>query len=77
MAAGHVLAAVIADTLDDRGGAAVADGEALARDAANEGFAAGRAVERHVADDDVVFGGERRLARREITSCPPDSPLPT
>ena len=33
-AARHVLAAVVADALDDRAGAAVADGEALARDPA-------------------------------------------
>ena len=49
-AAGHVLAAVIADALDHHGGAAVADAEALAGHAADERFAAGRAVERDVAD---------------------------
>ena len=58
--AGHVLAAVVADALDDGVGAAVAHGEALAGDAAEEGLAAGRAVERDVADDDVVLGHERR-----------------
>ena len=62
--AGHVLAAVIADPFDDRVGAAVADGEALAGDAAEEGLAGGGAVERHVADEDVLLGGEGRLLRR-------------
>ena len=38
--------------------AAVAHGEALAGDAAEEGLAAGRAVERDVADDDVLLGRE-------------------
>ena len=61
-AAGHVLAAVIADAFDDRRRAAVAHGEALARDAAEERLAAGRAVERDVADDDVLLRRERRLA---------------
>ena len=35
-AAGHVLAAVVADALDDRHRARVADGEALAGEAAEE-----------------------------------------
>ena len=35
-AAGHVLAAVVADAFDDRGRAGVADGEALAGEAAEE-----------------------------------------
>ena len=64
-AAGHVLAAVIADAFDDGTRAAVAHGEPLARDAAQVRLAARRAVERHVADDDVLFGHERRLGRRE------------
>ena len=51
-AAGHVLAAVVADALDDRGGAGVAHAEALAHDAAQEDLAAGRAVADHVAGDD-------------------------
>src|SRR5205807_7829393 len=56
----HVLAAVVPDPLDDRPGAAVADGEALARETADVGLAARRAVERDVADDDVVLRHERR-----------------
>ncbi len=50
-AAGHVLAAVIADAFDDRRGAAVADREALAGLAGHEERAAGRAVEDRVAGD--------------------------
>ena len=45
-AAGHVLAAVVADALDDGGGAGVAHAEPLADHAAQEDLAAGRAVER-------------------------------
>ena len=63
-AAGHVLAAVIADPLDDRAGARVADAEALRGAAAEERFAAGGAVERDVADQDVLFGDESGAARR-------------
>ena len=64
-AAGHVLAAVIADRLDDRVDAAVADAEALAGHAADVGLAAGRAVEGDVADDDVLLRHERRARRRD------------
>ena len=39
-------------------GAAVAHAEALAGHAADVGLAAGGAVERHVADDDVLLGRE-------------------
>ena len=53
--AGHVLAAVIADAFDDDRRAAVADAEALAGDAADVALAARRAVERDVADDDVLL----------------------
>ena len=53
--AGHVLAAVIADALDHDRRAAVAHAEALARHAADVAFAARRAVERDVADDDVLL----------------------
>ena len=43
-------------------GAAVADGEPFGRAAAEEGLAAGRAVQADVADDDVFFGDEGRFA---------------
>ena len=59
-AVGHVLAAVIADAFNDRGGAGVADGEALAGDAVEEDFAAGGAVEDHVADQDAFLRQEAR-----------------
>ena len=62
--AGHVFAAVIADAFDDGVRAAVADRESLAGDAADERLAARRAVERDVADDDVLFRRERRVDRR-------------
>src|SRR4051812_18539818 len=62
-AAGHVLAAVIADALDDRAHARVAHGEALAGQAAEERAARGRAVEQRVADDDVRLRGERDVLR--------------
>ena len=73
----HVFAAVIADAFDDRGRAAVADGKSFAGDAADESFAAGRAVKRDVADDDVFFRVERRrFAGGKTTSLPPERPLP-
>ena len=59
--AGHVLAPVIADPLDDRVRAAVPHGKSLAGDAAQIRLAARRAVQRHVANDDVLFGHERRF----------------
>ena len=57
-ATGHVLAAVVAYALDNGLDAAVSDAEAFARDAANVGLAAGRAVEGDVADDGVFLWGE-------------------
>ena len=57
-AACHVFAAVVADAFDDRAGAAVADAEPLGRPAAEKRFAARRAIQRHIADEDVVFGHE-------------------
>ncbi len=61
-AAGHVLAAVVADTLDDGGGTGVAHAEALADDAADVRLARRRAVQHHVPGDDVLLGRERRVA---------------
>ena len=54
--AGHVLATMITDTLDDGGSARVADGKALAGDTSEKGFAFGCTVENGIADDDVVRG---------------------
>ena len=73
--AGHVLAAVIADAFDHHGRAAVADAEALAGHAAHVALAARRAVERDVADDDVLLRlerGERAADRR--SACRPTVP---
>ena len=63
-AVGHVLAAVVADAFDDRGRAGVANREALAGDAVEERFAAGRAVESNVADQDIFFRSKAGSARR-------------
>src|SRR6185437_7083512 len=60
----HVLAAVVADRLDDRLQSAVAHAEALARHAADVRLPGGRAVEGDVADDDVFLGDEGRSGRR-------------
>src|ERR1700691_4751630 len=60
----HVLASVVADALDDRMRTAVAHRESLAGDAAKERFAAGRAVERDVANNYVLLGLERRFLWR-------------
>ena len=62
--AGHVLARVIADAFDHRGRARVAHAEPFADDAADEHVARGRAVQDHVAGDDVLLGDELRRARR-------------
>ena len=55
----HVFAAVVADGFDDGVDAAVADAEPFAGHAANVGLAAGGAVERDVAGDDVLLRHER------------------
>src|SRR6202035_4394625 len=57
-ASGHVLAAVVADALDDGVRTRVADGEALADDAPEKGAAGGCAVEDRVARDHVLLGAE-------------------
>ncbi len=61
---GHVLAAVVADALDDGVHAGVADAEALAGEAAEERLAAGRAVKNGVADDHVLLRDEGGALRR-------------
>src|SRR5690606_33836304 len=58
-ATGHVLAAVIADTFDDRDRAGIAHAEAFARASSCEQVAAGGAVEHGVADDGLVLPDER------------------
>ena len=56
---------MVAHALHDGGRAGVAHAEALARDARDERLAARRAVERHVADDDVFVRAEGAALRRE------------
>ncbi len=72
LAAGHVLATVVADTLDDRVGARVADRESFADHAAQERLAAGGAEQDHVAADDVVLGDvvDRGVVRRPHHDAP-------
>src|SRR5262245_56101498 len=60
----HVLAAVIADALDNGGGSGISDGEALAGDTADERLSTRRAIQRDVAGNHVVLRGERRATRR-------------
>ena len=55
---------MVADAFDDGADAAVADAEAFTGRAVDVSFAAGRAVEGDVADDDVVFRREDRFPRR-------------
>ena len=62
--AGHVLTTVIAHPFDDGLRAAIADAESFAGHAAKIQLSGGRAVQTHVAGDDVLLGDERRLARR-------------
>ena len=66
-AAGHVFTSVVTHTFDDRPGAAVAHRESLAGPAGNEGISAGRAVQRHVADQDILLFpyAVRRRAHRQ------------
>ena len=71
----HVLAAVVADALHDRQRAAVADRKTLAGDASHVGLAAGRAIQAHVADDDVLVRRERGLPRREHDELAARQPL--
>ncbi len=74
----HVLAAVIADAFDYRGRSRIANGKALARHSVEKCFAAGGAVKRNVADQNIFSRG-RNCDRRGgyTTKRPPDKPLPT
>ncbi len=77
-AAGHVFAAVVAHALDHGDGTGVADGEALAGDAAEVALALDRAVEHGVADDDRLFRHDAWCSPAGGRRCvPPDRPLPT
>ena len=61
---GHVFATVIADTFNDGGCSRVANCKALAGNTVEESFAAGRSIERNIADDDVLFRSKGGTARR-------------
>ena len=62
---GHVLAAVIAHAFNHSDRAAISHREPLAGDTSDKRFTGRRAIERDVADDDVIFGAEAGLPRRE------------
>ena len=53
--ASHIFAGVITHALDDRAHAAIAHTKTFPRHAANVSFSVGRAVKRHIADDDIFF----------------------
>src|SRR5579862_8401920 len=57
---GHVLASVVADTLNHRGDTGVADAEALSDLAPYVALPRGRPVEDDVAGDDLLLGREGR-----------------
>ena len=63
--ASHILAAVVARTLDDGSRAGVAHAEALAHLAVDVELAARGAIQTRVAGDDVVLGGEVAAYRRQ------------
>ncbi len=63
-AAGHIFAAVVAHTFDNRNRTGVAHGETLARNAAEIALAFKRAVEHRIADDDRILGDDARVFRR-------------
>src|SRR3954470_7491272 len=69
-AARHVLAAVIADALDDRRRSAVANGEPLADETAEERLARRRPVQDRVSCDDVLLCRERCALGRAERKCP-------
>ena len=47
---------MVADAFDHRAGAAIANGKAFGRSAAIKRLASSRAIETHVAHDDVILG---------------------
>eukprot|EP00732_Lithocolla_globosa_P002212 Lithocolla_globosa_v1_NODE_1384_length_2617_cov_4.443794.p2 type:complete len:159 gc:universal NODE_1384_length_2617_cov_4.443794:1683-2159(+) len=60
----HVLTPVVSDTFDDSGCTRVSDTEALGCHACKESRATSRAIQTHIADNDVVFGREGRNVGR-------------
>ena len=60
----HVFTAMVPDALNDRGGSGIANRKTFASDTVKEGFAARRAIERDIADDDIFLRCEPGTARR-------------
>ena len=56
---------VIAGALDNCGSAGIAYGKAFAGDTVNKGFARGGAVERNVANNNILFGFKGAAGRRK------------
>ena len=63
-AVGHVLAAMVAQPFHNCAGARVANGKPLTAHAVEERFAAGGAVQDHVADQNIFFRDEGGILRR-------------
>ncbi len=74
-AARHVLAAVIANAFDNRDGAGIAHREPFSGHAVEERFAAGGAVQAHVADQNIFLRHKMRIARRINHHSPAGKPL--
>src|ERR1700751_5162615 len=60
----HVLASMVPHPFNYCDGAAVPYGKPLPCDAPEERFSAGRAIERDVADENIVLGLESGVSRR-------------
>mmetsp|Transcript_12779 Transcript_12779/g.28356 ORF Transcript_12779/g.28356 Transcript_12779/m.28356 type:complete len:345 (-) Transcript_12779:3794-4828(-) len=60
---GHVLASVVTNALNNSPSTGVADSESLSRNATEKGQTKGGTIQADVANDDVVFGVERRILR--------------
>ena len=76
-APGHVFAAVVADAFDHSGRSGVANRKALAGDSVEKRFAAGRAVEGNVANQNIFSGAKVDRRGGYTINRPPDRPLPT
>src|ERR1019366_9199978 len=66
----------VAETFHHRRGAGIPDREALARHSVEISFAGGGAVERDVADENVLFGDEGGSSRRIDYQFSAGEPLP-
>src|SRR5690606_21409150 len=63
-AAGHILAAMVAHTFDNRHRARVSHGKTLACHATEIALTFKRTIEHRIADDDGIFGNDTRVFRR-------------